>query len=714
MPELEPGRPTPLGASVNEQGVNFALFSAHAEAVELCLFDDKGRETSRHLLPSHAGDVFHGLLPGARAGQRYGFRVHGPWQPSAGDRFNAHKLLIDPYTRALDGTLEWNDALYAYQRGHADEDLSFDKRDSARFIPKCVVKAPLSRRRSPRRPVYENNERIIYEAHTKGLTRLLKGIDKRRRGSYAALGSRPLMRHLRDLGVTTLELLPIHGFVDDEFLVEKGLVNFWGYQSLTFMAPEARYAATDDPVKELAEAISTIHRNGIEVFLDVVYNHTCEGNELGPNLCYRGIDNRSYYRLAEDRRYYINDSGTGNTFATEHPRVIQLIMDSLRFWFTEMRIDGFRFDLATILGREVHGFDRGAGFFDALHQDPALAEATLIAEPWDIGPGGYQVGEYPAAWSEWNDRFRDTVRRFWIKREPELPALADCLLGSGSVFDRRGRAPQASVNFVTAHDGFTLADLVSHDMRHNEANGEGNRDGHAHEHSWNHGTEGATDDPDVLAARARTRRNLMATLMISQGTPMMLGGDEFGRSQSGNNNAYCQDNELTWLQWPRAGRPPGETAGTPSDDEQFHAFVRHLIDLRRSLLPLRQSRWLHGHRTSARYSLPETTWLRADGKPMQDPDWHGPEANAVGLQLLADTDADSAESECSAVLILINNRSSDWTLSLTASSVAKADWVTVLDTAEVDGVPVSSAPPTAANTTLCARANSVVVARCYT
>jgi glycogen operon protein len=709
MAELGSGRPTPLGASVNEQGVNFALFSAHAEAVELCLFDDKGRETARHMLPSHSGDVFYGLLRGARSGQRYGFRVHGAWQPSAGDRFNPHKLLIDPYTRALDGQLEWNDALYAYQRGHVDVDLSFDKRDSARYMPKCVVTAPQSRRQAPARPSIEDSERIIYEAHTKGLTKHLSGIEKHRRGSYAALGSRPLMRHMRDLGVTTLELLPIHGFVDDEFLVKGGLVNYWGYQSLTFMAPDARYAATDDPAKELLDAIKTIHRNGFEVFLDVVYNHTCEGNELGPNLCYRGIDNRSYYRLADDRRYYLNDSGTGNTFATEHPRVLQLVMDSLRFWYSEMCVDGFRFDLATILGREIHGFDRGAGFFDALHQDPTLAEATLIAEPWDIGPGGYQLGEYPAVWSEWNDRFRDTARRFWVKNEPELPALADCLLGSGSVFDKRGRAPRASVNFITAHDGFTLADLVSHDVRHNEANGEGNRDGHAHEHSWNHGVEGETQDADIRAARALTRRNLMTTLMVSQGTPMMLAGDEFGRSQSGNNNAYCQDNELTWLQWPGKRQRSDD-----SEQAQFYRFVQRLLGLRRTLSPLRQSRWLHGRRTSRRYSLPETTWLRADGKPMQGPDWNGPDAKAVGLQLLGDTDENSTDERPAAVLILINNQTRDWSLALSAPDVAKADWITVLDTAEADGAPAANGQSAAENATLTAKSNSVLIARCYT
>lgn len=749
MSGLDVGRPVPLGASINGQGVNFALFSAHAEAVELCLFDEHGRETARHLLPGRSGDVFHGLLPGALEGQRYGYRVHGPWHPLAGDRFNAHKLLIDPYARELDGKLTWNDALYAYTRGHMDADLSFDTRDSAPFMPKCVVRKPRSRRRSTERPSVSAEARIIYEAHVKGLTRRFNKISRERRGRYAGLGSLPLIKHLRDLGVTTLELLPIHGFLDDEFLVERDLVNYWGYQSLTFMAPEPRYAATDDPVKELADAIKALHRGGIEVFLDVVYNHTCEGNELGPNLCYRGIDNRSYYRLAEDRRYYLNDSGTGNTFATEHPRVLQLVMDSLRFWYSEMRVDGFRFDLATILGREDHGFDRGAGFFDALHQDPMIANASLVAEPWDIGPGGYQLGEYPASWSEWNDRFRDSARRFWVRREAELPALADCLLGSGSLFDKRGRSPQASVNFVTAHDGFTLADLVSYDSRHNEANGEGNRDGHAHEHCWNHGVEGATREPEILAARAQTRRNLMTTLMVSQGTPMMLAGDEFGRSQKGNNNAYCQDNELTWLKWPGKRRQSvignkldtGHPAPGPDavgDERVFHAFVRRLIDLRNTLPALTQSNWLHGQRISSHFSLPEITWLRADGKAMRDPDWHGHEARSVGLQLLGDAvDApdDAAAHSTSrpqpviraratpefathekraSVLVLINGHDKPWSLALDGPAVANTAWVPVLDTAQVDGMPVLEESGRGESTSLSVASNSILVARCYT
>ncbi len=702
MALLQQGLVAPLGATPLNGGVNFALFSEHAAAVELCLFDENGKERARLSMPGRTGDIFHGFLPDARPGLLYGYRVHGAWQPLAGDRFNANKLLIDPYARELNGRIIWNDALYGYERGHADADLSFDTRDSAPFIPKCVVREPQSSRTRTERPRVPPAERIIYEGHVKGLTRRMKGMPSKRQGSYAALGSKQLVNHLKDLGVTTLELLPIHGFVDDEFLVEKGLVNYWGYQTLTFMAPEGRYAMGGDAVRELSEAIKTLHRQGIEVFLDVVYNHTCEGNELGPHLSFRGIDNRSYYRLGPEQRYYINDTGTGNTLAVEHPRVLQLITDSLRFWYGEMQVDGFRFDLATILGREEHGFDRGAGFFDALHQDPALAEAQLIAEPWDIGPGGYQLGQYPTRWAEWNDKFRDTARRFWIRHDLELAGLADCLLGSGQMFDDRRRDPQASINFVTAHDGSTLADLVSYDSRHNEANGEGNRDGHGHEYSWNHGVEGSTTDADIVSQRERTRRNLMATLMISQGVPMMVAGDEFGRSQQGNNNGYCQDGELTWLNWQLA----------KSDEKHFLAFVQRLIKARQTLQPLRQTSWLHGRRESKRFGLPETTWLNENGLGMTDGDWHGADARAVCLQLLTDTGRKSIESDCAGVLILINGLKRDWSLDLSTSAVADVEWTPVVDTAVRDGNPAQGAS-TSQSGRLTAAAESVLLARCY-
>lgn len=723
---IEPGESAPFGALPVGGGVNFALFSAHANAVELCLFDDSDAEICRLALPSRTGDVFHGFVPGLKPGQRYGYRVHGDWNPSAGDRFNANKLLVDPYTRRLTGSVVWHDALYGYQRGHEDVDLSFDTRDSAPFMPKCVV-VDRDARRVKSRPRIKPEQRIIYEGHVKGLTQRFPGLQAKRRGRYAALGSSRFAGHLKDLGVTTLELLPVHGFVNDEFLVEKGLVNYWGYQTLTFMAPETRYAFGDEPEREFLDAVNALHGHGIEVFLDVVYNHSCEGNELGPHLSFRGIDNRSYYRLQDDKRYYTNDTGTGNTLAVDHPRVLQLVMDSLRFWYDEMRVDGFRFDLATVLGRESYGFDRGSGFFDALHQDPALAKACLIAEPWDIGPGGYQLGQYPARWSEWNDRFRDTVRRFWIRGEHELPALADCLLGSGGLFDARHRRPQASVNFVTAHDGSTLRDLVSYDARHNEANGEDNRDGHAHEHTWNHGVEGETNDADINARRARTQRNLFASLMLSQGTPMMLAGDEIGRSQAGNNNAYCQDNELTWIDWRAINKHPS-TRLRPSTEERKHflSFAKHVIRLRRSLDTLQQNQWLHGRHTCNQFGLPETSWLREDGEPMTDADWHGSDARAVALQILCAPGATAGEASVNTtdpslardhastpVLLIINGLSRPWQFSVHGSGVAKGDWVPVLDTSQRDGVP-ESAQAANAKAGLMAHAESIVVARCYT
>lgn len=709
---LEDGLASPLGASPREGGVNFALFSAHASSVDLCLFDDEDVEFARLPLTARTGDVFHGFVPGLSVGQRYGYRVHGDWNPAAGDRFNANKLLIDPYARALSGTVVWNDALFAYERGHPDADLSFDTRDSAPFMPKCIVASPLTRR-GHQRPRHKPAERVIYEGHVKGLTKRFPGMVSSRQGSYTALSSRKFLRYLQDLGVTTLELLPVHGFVNDEFLIDKGLVNYWGYQTLTFMAPEARYALGHDAVREFADAVKAIHAAGIEVFLDVVYNHTCEGNELGPHLSFRGIDNRSYYRLLENQRYYVNDTGTGNTLAVDHPRVLQLIMDSLRFWYSEMKVDGFRFDLATVLGREAHGFDRGAGFFDALHQDPALAEASLIAEPWDIGPGGYQLGQYPTHWGEWNDRFRDTTRRFWVRREPELPALADCLLGSGGVFDQRHRAPQASINFVTAHDGSTLMDLVSYDTRRNEANGESNRDGHSHEITANHGVEGPSEDPDITARRARTRRNLMASLMLSQGTPMLLAGDEFGRTQAGNNNAYCQDNELTWLDWRVLSAPSGaRAAAAVVEARAFLAFTRRLIALRHDTPVLCQKDWLHGRHTCGRFGLPETSWLRENGSLMTDTDWHGQQARAVALQLLCSPTVEASPGASDPILIVINGLDRAWQLSLSGPAVAPVEWQIVLDTSDPEGSPPED-PQVTANTGLAVQPESIVVARCY-
>ena len=692
-------------------GVNFALFSAHATAVELCLFDPSGaRETARLALPARTGDVWHGHLPGAAAGLVYGYRVHGPYAPDAGHRFNPHKLLVDPYARELRGALSWHDAVHGYTVGHPDADRSFDPRDSAPHVPKSVVRERLTRRRVEPRPRTPSADTVVYEAHVKSLTKRLTSVDPRRRGTYAALGSRAVVRHLLELGVTALELLPVHELVDDRFLVERGLSNHWGYNTLCFLAPAARYAA-GDPVTEFRDAVRRLHGAGLEVWLDVVYNHTCEGNELGPTLCYRGIDNLSYYRLSGDRRRYISDSGCGNTLAVEHPRVLQLVMDSLRFWAGEMQVDGFRFDLATILGREAHGFDPGAGFFDAVAQDPVLARTKLVAEPWDIGPGGYQLGHYPAPWSEWNDRYRDTLRRFWLRGEPVLAPLSEALLGSAATFERGARAPQASLNFVTAHDGFTLADACAYTRRRNEANGEGNRDGHDENLSVNHGVEGPTRDPAVLAARLRASRAMLATLFFSQGVPMLLAGDELGHTQRGNNNAYCQDDGTSWIDW-RAAR-----AHAP-----LTACVRRLTRLRAELPVLRRRHWLHGRRRSARFELPDVTWLDLEGRPMEDASWHADDARFVALQLMGDTGREigdgppreppGSDAPSDSVLLLVNGSDEPVAFPLDAAGVAAGPWHPAFDSAAADGAPADEGRACGPVAEL--GPGSVLLLRCYT
>lgn len=672
--QISPGLPYPLGATPDERGTNFALFSANAEKVIVCLFDADGqRELQRISLVNRSGDIWHAHLTGVSPGQSYGYRVYGPYEPSVGHRFNHHKLLIDPYARELAGTLEWNDAHYGFTRGHPDADLSFDTRDNAAWMPKCVVCAPLVHRRDEPAPMIPMEQTVIYEAHVKGFTQRFPGIGKNRRGHFAALGSKAVTRYLKELGVTSLELLPVHGFVDDHFLIEKGLVNHWGYQSLAFFAPMNRYADTS-PRREFRDMVKSLHKAGLEVLLDVVYNHTCEGSELGPTLCYRGIDNQSYYRLEENPRYYVNDAGCGNTVAVEHPRVLQLVMDSLRYWSGEMQVDGFRFDLATILGRETHGFDRRAGFFDAITQDPQLASKKMIAEPWDLGPGGYQVGQYPLDWSEWNDKYRDTVRRFWLGESGLLADLSSRLLASSETFERRGRDATASVNLITAHDGFTLADLVSYERRHNEANGEDNRDGHGHNHSSNHGVEGPTRDPDIIALRQQQQRNLLCTLMVSQGTPMLLAGDEVGHSQAGNNNAYCQDNELTWIDW-----------RSRSADESLQRFVKRLLDLRRSQPALRRHWHLHGRTRDADTNLPDVCWLNATGEIMNAADWHEADGHFLGMQLAGNALPDmSASPAGDTVLVLFNSGTREILFPLSTQALTLSLWRIELDTSQPD------------------------------
>lgn len=619
---LREGRPFPLGATWDGLGVNFALFSAHATKVELCLFDAKGeRELERIVMPEYTDEVWHCYLPDARPGTVYGYRVHGPYEPENGHRFNPNKLLLDPYAKGLVGALTWDPSHFGYQMEGGD-DLSFDERDSAPFMPKSRVVDPAFTWGQDRRPNIAWADTIFYETHVKGFTKLHPALPEELRGTYAGMGQPEIVNYIRSLGVTSVELLPVHSFVQDQHLTDKGLANYWGYNTIGFFAPELRYSASGS-LAEFKEMVARLHDAGLEVILDVVYNHTAEGNEKGPTLSFKGIDNASYYRLIPDqKRYYINETGTGNTVNLSHPRVLQMVTDSLRYWVQEMHVDGFRFDLATILGREPYGFDEGGGFLDSCRQDPVLSSVKLIAEPWDIGPGGYQVGGFPPGWAEWNDKFRDTVREYWKGDEGKLPDMATRLTASGDAFNKRGRRPWSSVNFVTAHDGFCLHDLVSYNEKHNDANGEEGRDGHSDNKSWNCGAEGPTDDPEINKLRERQKRNFLATLLLSQGTPMILAGDELGRTQEGNNNTYCQDNELNWVNW----------EGIGEDGESLINFTRKLITLRKSLPILRRGRFLTG-RVNEELDVKDVAWISPTGKPMEDHEWEDASAKCLGMLL---------------------------------------------------------------------------------
>src|SRR5689334_8667852 len=602
---VKEGLPYPKGATWDGKGVNFALFSARATRVELCLFDAAGKtETARIELPEYRDEIWHGWVPDLAPGTIYGYRVHGPYEPDQGHRFNPNKLLLDPYARAHIGELKWDPAIFAYKMG--EEDTTFDERDSAPFMPKSVVVDPDFdwKREKVWRPVSWDRT-IVYETHVRGYTKLHPGVPERERGTFAGLAHKEVVAYIKSLGVTTVELLPVHTFINDSFLLDKKLTNYWGYNSIGFFAPDPRYASNAaKTLQEFKEMVARFHDAGLEVIIDVVYNHTAEGSEKGPTLSFRGIDNASYYRLMpEKKRYYINDTGTGNTLNLSHPRVIQMVTDSLRYWVTEMHVDGFRFDLGTILAREPNGFDNQSGFLKAVCQDPVLATVKLIAEPWDCGPGGYQVGGFPPGWSEWNDKFRDEIRDFW-RGEAPASALAPRLTASGELFNHGGRRPSASVNFITAHDGFTLNDLVSYNEKHNEANGEENRDGHSHNRSWNCGAEGPTDDPEINALRERQMRNFLATLLLSQGTPMLLAGDEFARSQKGNNNAYCQDNDLSWLHWEIDER-----------GRRLTRFVQRLTQLRHEYPVLRKSHFLNGQ-FDERIGAKDLIWVNATGEEM--------------------------------------------------------------------------------------------------
>ena len=617
-----PGSPFPRGATWDGEGVNFALFSENAVRVELCLFDAHGRkEIQRIDMPEQTDQIWHCYLPEARPGLLYGYRVHGPYDPARGHRFNPHKLLIEPYAKDIVGSVKWADANFGYRIGHRLGDLSFDRRDNAEYMPKCRVIDPAFTWGDDRPPRVPWSDMVIYELHVKGFTKNLPDVPKNLRGTYAGLATEPIIDYLKRLSVTSVELMPVHAFIDDRHLVERGLSNYWGYNSIGFFSPDHRFSSSGS-VSEFKTMIKRLHSHGIEVILDVVYNHTAEGNQLGPTLSFRGIDNAAYYRMLPDNsRYYMDYTGCGNTLNLQQPRVLQLIMDSLRYWVLEMHVDGFRFDLASALARELHEVNRLGAFFDILLQDPVLSQVKLIAEPWDLGEGGYQAGNFPAGWGEWNDRYRDTIRAYWKGDGGLIGDFACRLTGSSDLYEHSGRKPYASVNFVTAHDGFTLHDLVSYNDKHNEANGEDNRDGTDNNNAWNCGVEGETDDAEINTLRARQKRNLLATLFFSQGVPMLLAGDEMGRSQRGSNNAYCQDNETSWVDWELADA-----------DRDLLAFVRRVIALRREHPVFRRRNFFQG-RAIRGTQVKDIVWLKPDGQEMSDEEWAHDFARCLGVFL---------------------------------------------------------------------------------
>jgi glycogen operon protein len=621
-----PGAPYPLGATYDGSGTNFSVFSELAQHVELCLIDDDGSET-RVELPENTAFCWHGYLPGVGPGQRYGFRVNGDYDPKRGLRANPNKLLLDPYAKAIDGSVQWEPAVYPYVLGHPDGDLARNDTDSAPFVPKSVVISPFFDWGDDRPPRTPWPDTVVYETHVKGLTTRHPDVADDQRGTYAGVASPAIIEHLQRLGVTAVELMPVHQFVHDHVLVRRGLRNYWGYNSIGYFAPHNEYASAgtrSEQVQEFKQMVKLLHQAGIEVILDVVYNHTAEGNHLGPMLCFRGLDNAAYYRLGADPRYYEDYTGTGNSLNMRHPHVLQLVMDSLRYWITEMHVDGFRFDLAAALARELHDVDRLSAFFDIIQQDPVIRQVKLIAEPWDVGEGGYQVGNFPPLWSEWNGKFRDCGRDFWRGGQSALAELGYRLTGSSDLYEDDCRRPSSSVNFVTAHDGFTLADVVAYNEKHNEANGEDNHDGESYNRSWNCGVEGPTDDPAVVTLRHRQQRNLLATLALSQGVPMLLGGDEIGRTQRGNNNAYCQDNEISWYDWSQA-----------EPNEDLLAFTTALVRMRLEHPVFRRRRFFLG-RPIHGAGVDDIAWFRPDGSEMTDDDWQSGYAKSIAMFLNGD------------------------------------------------------------------------------
>lgn len=664
------GRCYPLGATCCDGGVNFALFSQHAQKVELCLFDDTGkRELARIVMPDQTDHVWHVWVSDLPPGTLYGYRVYGPFEPEKGHRFNHHKLLLDPYAKAIAGEFVWCNELYGYSVKDACQDLSFDRVDSGQYMPKGVVIESTP----PPPPLVEPVrwcDTVVYELHVKGFTRLNELIPENLRGTYAGLAHDEVIGYLQELGVTSIELLPVHYFIDEHFLIKRNLVNYWGYNTLNFFTPHPGYSEGNGP-QEFKYMVGRFHEAGIEVLLDVVYNHTAEGSHLGPTLSFKGIDNASYYSLlSQDARLYVNDTGCGNTFNLKHPRVLQLVMDSLRYWACEMGVDGFRFDLATVLGREAHGFDPSGGFLDAVRQDPVLNTKKLIAEPWDIGPGGYQLGNFPTGWAEWNDKYRDTVRRYWRGDSDMLPEFAKRIHGSSDVFEYSGRKPSASLNFITSHDGFTMRDLVSYSQRHNHANKEQNNDGHHANFSQNFGVEGPTKNERVDALRIRQQRNFLATLLLSQGTPMLLAGDELGRSQQGNNNAYCQDNEINWLDWPGLGE----------QQWSLREFVRNVLRVRREFPLLRSQFFIHKPDEVNKRPGYNIHWLSKEGVPMTEVDWTRPNSLTLGWMLESVVNA-----RCVHCLLTIFNSGNE----NDAFALPRGwHWVALLDTATSDGLPV--------------------------
>jgi glycogen operon protein len=620
-----PGKPYPLGATWDGAGVNFAIFSEHASKVELCLFDDIKSATAAHrlVLPEYTDQVWHGYLPDARAGQFYGYRVHGPYEPDKGHRFNPHKLVLDPYAKAIARKVQWGDELFGYKIGDPQVDLSCDERDSAGKAPLGVVIDNAFTWGDDRPPRVPWHKTVIYEVHVKGFTKRHPKVPDELRGTYGGVASEAAIAHLKALGITTVELLPVHHHVDDRYLTDKKLSNYWGYNTLAYFAPDVRYSGYKEPIESVREfkmMVRALHSAGIEVILDVVYNHTAEGNQCGPTLSFRGIDNAAYYRLVRDQpRYYMDYTGCGNTLNMQHPRVLQLIMDSLRYWVLEMHVDGFRFDLASTLARELHEVDRLGAFFDIVHQDPVLSQVKLIAEPWDLGDGGYQVGNFPVLWTEWNGKYRDCVRRFWKGDGGTAAEFASRLCGSSDLYEQSGRRPYASINFITCHDGFTLQDLVSYNGKHNEANGEENRDGSNDNMSWNCGAEGPTDDQNINTLRQRQKRNFIATMFLSQGVPMLLAGDELSHTQKGNNNTYCQDNELTWLNWNLS--PP---------QKEFLAFVGRVIKLWSEQPVLQRRKFWQGRKIRG---VKDITWLEPSGKEMSDEAWDASFLRCLGVRL---------------------------------------------------------------------------------